>query len=325
MHINRFLFEIACQNILGENILWHEQEQTLYWTDIQAKLLYKCAMSQEVVKLLCSDGFEPEQNKAREDYFQQVMQVFDLPFRMSSFAFTNDKHVLLAAFDNGLALYDYTFEQVDWLTQKEVADEQLRFNDGKCDPKGRYWLGSMVEQDDIKKRRDEHLGALYSFSFVDNVFHSKQLLTGLHISNGLCFSQHATLMYHSDSSTHKVYQYQLSAEGDIESRKLFAKFDKNTYPDGACTDIHGNVWIALWGAACIVCIDPKGHELLRHPLPVTQASCVCIGGPNMNWLFVTSASENLSQEKRAKQPRAGNVFVYEISEALGVSEASVAT
>jgi L-arabinonolactonase len=323
MHINRLVFEISCQNILGENVLWHQHEQALYWTDIQGKCLYKCAMSTEIADILTADSTEPAHAKAKHDYIQQVLQVFDLPFRLGSFAFTNHSDKLLAGFENGLALYSYTTGKVKWLRQQEVASEHLRYNDGKCDPNGRYWLGSMVENIDIKKLSVEEQAALYCFSFDNGKLHTAQVLSGIHISNGLCFSRQDSVMYHTDSATHKVYRYSLDENGQIGSRKQFAKFDKNTFPDGACTDSRGNVWIALWGGACIACFDPKGNELFRHPLPVTQVTCVCIGGPSMNWLFVTSAADNLNDEKRAKQPRAGNLFVYEISEVVGLTEPHV--
>jgi sugar lactone lactonase YvrE len=320
VHITRFLFEITCQNVLGENVLWHEQEQTLYWTDIQGKSLYKCAMTAEAKDILTAESIEPANTKLKEHYIQQVLQVFDLPFRLGSFAFTEHSDRLLAGFENGLAVYNYITGNIKWLSQQEVKAEHLRHNDGKCDPNGRFWLGSMVENTDIKKLSVEDQGALYCFSLDKGEVHTMLALSGLHISNGLCFSHKGRVMYHTDSASHKVYQYCLSQSGQIESRKQFAKFDKNTFPDGACTDNKGNVWIALWGAACVVCLDDKGNELFRHPLPVTQGTCVSIGGPNMNWLFVTSASHNLNDEKRAKQTRAGNLFVYEISEVVGVTE-----
>lgn len=319
------LFEINCQNVLGEGVLWQAQEQTLYWTDIQGKCLYKCAMTNEVAQLLCAESIDKQSMLLRDEYLQQKLQVFELPSRLGSFAFTRHNETLLAGFENGLALYNYTTNETIWLSQDEVNKENVRFNDGKCDSKGRFWLGSMVESDDLKKTPIEQQGALYSFTFQQGQLITNKALSGLHISNGLCFSPNGKLMYHTDSASHKMYQYQLGNNGQITAKKLFARFDKHSFPDGACTDIKGNVWVALWGGACVVCINPKGRELFRHPLPVTQVSCVAIGGPNMNWLFVTSAHNNLAEEKRLKQPRAGNLFVYEISDSVGVPEPLMVT
>lgn len=320
MQINRLLFEITCQNVLGEGVLWHPIEQTLYWTDIQGKSLYKCAMTHEVTQTLCAEPANKHTTALREDYLQQVLQVFDLPSRLGSFAFTNHTDTLLAGFEDGLALYNYASNELNWLSQQEVKADHIRFNDGKCDSNGRFWLGSMLEKGDIKKMPLEEQAALYSFTFEQGKLVSEKALSGLHISNGLCFSPNGKLMYHTDSVSHKIYQYHLDENGQIGTKKLFAKFDKHCFPDGACTDKQGNLWVAIWGGACVVCFNSKGQELFRHPLPVTQVSCVAIGGPNMNWLFVTSAHHKLSEEKRTKQPRAGNLFVYEISDSVGVSE-----
>jgi len=325
VQINRLLFEIKCQNVLGEGVLWQSREQALYWTDIQGKALYKCAMTNDLVQMLSNESFDAPSRLRREEYLQQEVQMYELPFRLGSFAFTYNSHTLLAGFDNGLALYNFVSGELKWLSKQEVAHEHVRFNDGKSDFNGRYWLGSMVDSGDIKKLPKEQQGALYSFTFDNGQLVTSIALTGLHISNGLCFSSEDNLMYHCDSTTHKIYQYQLDDKGQIQAKKLFAKFDKDSFPDGACTDKHGNVWTAVWGGACVVCIDPKGVELFRHPLPVTQVSCVAIGGPNMNWLFVTTAQHNLSEEKRLKQPRAGNLFVYEISDSVGLTEPLINT
>ena len=311
--------------MLGEGVLWHAQEQALYWTDIEGKCLYKCAMTNEVAQMLCSESFNRKSVLLRKEYLQQLIQVFDMPMRLGSFAFTGHNETLLAGFESGLALYNYASKELTWLSQSEVSEKHLRFNDGKCDRNGRYWLGSMVEINDTKKLPLEQQGALYSFSFQQGQLVTNKALTGIHISNGLCFSPNGKVMYHTDSSSHKIYQYKLGDNGQIEAKKLFAKFDKNNFPDGACTDLKGNVWVAIWGGACVVCLNPKGKELFRHPLPVTQVSCVAIGGPNMNWLFVTSAHNNLPEEKRLKQPRAGNLFVYEISDSVGVPEPLIMT
>ena len=339
MHINRFLFEITCRNTLGKNVLWHEQEQALYWTDTKEKLLYKCAMSAEVVSILTADPANIQNARQKDDYLQQVLQVFDLPHRLGSFAFTNRSNTLLAGFENGLAIYNYTTKQLEWQSQTETGANNVRFNDGKADSSGCYWLGSTIEQHSNdesvtkqslqkhtiqshaqeKNKQQEH-GTLYRFSLENGKFHAQEALSSLRISNSLCFNQSPSVMYHADSSTHKVQQHTLDENGHIISSKLFAKFDKHILPYGACTDKHSNVWIALWGGACVVCFNAKGRELFRHPLPVTQGACVSIGGPNMNWLFVSSAAYNLSEEKLTKQTRAGNVFVYEISESLGLSE-----
>lgn len=304
MLIQRFLFEIESQNTLGENVLWNSFEQVLYWTDIEEKRLY------------------------RWNAHTAVTTDIELPFRMSSFAFTKKSGVLLAAFDQGIAEYSLEDGALQWLASPEASNEHTRFNDGKCDTKGRYWIGSMVENGVFHKLNVEQQGALYCADWLDrppqNKTHSdlrlSQHLSGLHISNGLAFNQDSSIMYHADSPKHSIQAYSLDPKGYIVNKVQFAKFEKHCFPDGACVDCLDNLWTAVWGGGYIACFSKTGKLLQKYPLPVTQPSCVCIGGPNMDWIFVTSARAGLSQKQLANQPSAGNVLVYQLQEALGREE-----
>lgn len=297
MLVQQFLFQIECQNTLGENVLWHAAEQILYWTDIEEKQLF----------MWSADTGETSS--------------ITLPFRMASFAFTEKNGVLLAAFEHGVGLYNIKDGELQWLLSPEANNEHTRFNDGKCDTKGRYWIGSMVEKGNYHKLDTKEQAALYCIQPEEQgKCNSRQVLSGIHISNGLAFSVDSSVMYHADSPKHKIYAYSLDTNGDILNKQLFAKFDKNSFPDGACVDANENLWTAIWGGANITCINKQGKKLFSYPLPVTQPTCVCIGGPNMDWLFVTSAKDGLSSQQLNKQPRAGNLFVYQLLEPVGRNE-----
>lgn len=304
MLINKFLFEIECKNISAENILWHPQKQAAFWSDTQAKQLHIWHAT----------------NKQHE--------VISLPSRLASFVFTDKDNCLLAAFEQGLALFNYVTGELNWVSMLEQQNTHTRLSKGCCDSKGRYWLGSMIENGDFNKLPVAQQGALYCAHFEElsagqslQSTRIEQALSGLQVSSTLCFNHDASHMYHSDSASHKVYQYKLDTNGDILDRSLFCKFEKHCFADGACVDQQGNVWIALLGGACVVCLNAKGDELFRYPLPLTQASSVTIGGLNMDWLFVTSVQYNLSPEQLELQPRAGNVLVYELKQSLGNIEA----
>jgi sugar lactone lactonase YvrE len=325
MYIKRYLGQIDCQNTLGEGVLYHPKEHALYWTDIQNKRLHICRQFNAVSNLESTKKALP-------------FETIDLPHRLASFAFTQNEDVIVAAFDIGIALYHLREYTLTWLSQPELDNTNTRFNDGRSDPKGRFWAGTMLENGEYKKLEPQDRAALYCVYFDStetrnaqglktikehsiNVApvqaYNQRMLGDLHISNGLCFNEDASLMYHADSPTHKIYRYTLDDAGQIIDQDLFAKFEKTHFPDGAIVDRKGNVWTALWGGACIACINPEGQELFRYPLPVVQGSCVCIGGPNMNLLFVTSAQDGLNDTQLSAQPRAGNVLIYELSEALG--------
>lgn len=339
MQVKRYLGQINCHNKLGEGILWHPAERALYWTDIQNKKLHICRQFNAIGNL--------ERTSQSLPY-----ETIDLPYRLACFGFTTQANVIVAGFDQGFALYHLTEQTLTWLAQPEVNNEHTRLNDGRSDPKGRFWAGSMVESGDYKKLDTDQQGALYCVYFdkpehtdagqsADHFMHgvtdslsdnlaanivdqgktySQQVLSGIHISNGLCFNADASLMYHTDSATHKIYQYEIDGAGQVLDRSLFTKFEKTHFPDGAIVDTQGNLWTALWGGSCIACLNAKGEELFRYPMPMLQPTCLCIGGPEMNLLFVTSARQGLNESQLLAQPRAGNVLVYELSESLGREE-----
>lgn len=319
MRVNRFIFEICSQNILGASLLWHHKEQALFWTDIKQKRLYKCAMTTEVASLLEHDI----EFSKKQDYLEQILQIFDLPHRLCSFAFTEDSDTILAVFESGVALYRYTTGELTWLGQKVEENSALRFSTSKVAPNGHFWLGTMHEsKDDKAKAEDKHAGLFVCTDINANTGIEEQVSDFDGISS-LCFSKEGKLLYHSDLPTNKLYQYTVDEDAHLDEKRLFAKFDKHCLPYGACVDRQDNVWVAVFGGAYVVCFNVKGKELLRLPLPVTQATSVAIGGPSDNWLFVSSASEGLTEDKLSHQKRAGNVFVYELNEALARQETRI--
>ena len=99
--------------------------------------------------------------------------------------------------------------------------------------------------------------------------------------------------------------------GQLSNKKIFAKVPPGIEPDGACVDQQGYVWNAQWGGGRVVRYSPAGEVDRILNLPVTQPTCVALGGPEMNWLFVTSARKGLSNSQLAVQPQAGALFIYQ--------------
>ncbi len=303
MLVNEFKNEIECENELGECVLWHPSEKRLYWTDIEGKCLY------------------------RYDPISEHKEIFCLPYRLASFAFTDRPCVLFCAFDHSIAVYDMDSGELSHLNLPFTLPEGVRFNDGKCSHSGNLFLGSMLENKPTKKDiSQDEMGALIKISkqgsYSGKGFAYQKIRSSIRISNAMAFSPCGRFAYHTDTITRKVYEFTLDPEDNdaIISKRLFCKFEKGAYPDGACVDKHGNLWIALWGAACVVCIAGDANEKFRLPLPVTQASCVTIGGENMDLLFVTSARLGLTKAQLERQPRAGSLLMYQLNEPIGVAE-----
>jgi sugar lactone lactonase YvrE len=265
---------VGCE--LGEGVLWHPGQQSIWWTDILGCRLY------------C---YTPERNSLRE---------FTPPERLSAFGFTSDPNRLIVSFASGIADYWPAQGRVGWLARPELGLPGQRFNDGRVDPAGRFWGGTMNEQ-----QPQTPSSALYSYR--DGC---RTALTGLCISNGLCWSPDGRTAYHADSPTRRITAYDFSADGDLRNPRLFTQTPEGAYPDGACTDAAGNLWSAHWGAGQVVCYSPQGDRLQTLELPVSQPTCVAFGGPDYRDLYVTSAWEGMTEAQRGAEPRAGNLFVY---------------
>ncbi|HEX9783181.1 MAG TPA: SMP-30/gluconolactonase/LRE family protein [Opitutaceae bacterium] len=181
--------------------------------------------------------------------------------------------------------------------------DELRFNDGKCDPRGRLFAGTMG----IAKPRVP--GCLYRIDPDQGV---TCVLEGTGTSNGLAWSADASIMYYIDTPTLEVSAFDYDVEsGAISSRRTAVKFSgEKGRPDGMSIDAEGNLWVALWGGWGVVCCDPRtGRILERVDAPASQTTSCAFGGPDLRDLFITSARHGLSPEALESEPDAGGIFV----------------
>ncbi|MFT3906312.1 MAG: SMP-30/gluconolactonase/LRE family protein [Steroidobacteraceae bacterium] len=271
---------IAAANTLGEGVLWDGATQSLWWTDIEGRQLH------------------------RFDWTHRTMQLIDTPERLGSFGLVAGSDQLITAFASGIALYDPSRQQVQWLARPDAHLRHLRFNDGRVDRQGRFWTGTLSEDGGNPLR-----ASLYSLTRGE--LHRQ--LTDVRISNGLCFSPDGSQGYFADSPTRIVRSFQVPPPaGRAKQWREFARTHAHGEPDGACVDSEGHVWSAQWGGGCVVRFTPAGavDRILR--VPVSQPTCVCFGGPDLDLLFVSSARQGLSAEQLAREPFAGDIFVYQL-------------
>lgn len=165
------------------------------------------------------------------------------------------------------------------------TDPKIRYNDGHLDAKGRLLVGTMG---DLERSGSE--GKLFS---VEKNGDCKVLIEGTTISNGLGFSSDNKTFYFIDTPTQKVMAYDYGLEtGDISNERVFVEFDfeKDGSPDGMCVDIDDNIWVAHWGGGKVSKFCSKtGERLVEIDMPVTNVTSCCVGGENMDTLFVTTA------------------------------------
>jgi len=260
---------------LGEGPLWHPDEKLLYWTDIEKHYLYRW-----------KPGEGPEE--------------FKIGLPVGAFGFRGSGGLVLAVKD-GFAFYDPSREQLEYIHRLENLPEDARFNDGKVDPQGRFWAGTMSD------RAENHLYRLDP----DHSLHV--MLDEVRISNGIGWSSDSKLMYYTDTPTLRIDLFDFDPEsGEISNRRVFAQNPQGDgFPDGLTVDSEGCVWIALWDGWKVVKFTPDGRIDAEVRLPVQRPTSCTFGGEGLKELFITSAFTGLDAQELEAQPGAGGIFRVE--------------
>ena len=273
---------VPTANHLGEGPLWNALEAKLWWVDIHERRLHK---------------FDPASG---------AVETIETPERLCSYAFLPQAGPrILAAFETGLAYFDIETKAVEWIDRFEVPGSGRRFNDGRTDAQGRFWVGTMVE-DEAKAGADS--GALFC---LDQKGPLMPHLVGVQITNSLATSPDGGTLYFTDTPKRLIFAFDLEEEsGSLSNRRVLVEVTEG-YPDGAVVDAQGCLWSARWGAGEVVRHAPDGAVMSRLKVPARQPTCPAFGGPDRKTLFVTSAREGLDAAALAKDPEAGNLFVFE--------------
>jgi len=133
---------------------------------------------------------------------------------------------------------------------------------------------------------------------------------GYKVTNGPAFSPDGSRMYHNDSALQVTYVFDLDEKGDAHNRRTFLKFgDGDGYPDGMTVDGEGCLWIAFWDGGCVRRFSPKGALLQTIAMPVTRPTSCAFGGPDLDRLYISSASIGLDESALSLQPNAGGLFM----------------
>jgi L-arabinonolactonase len=277
-------------NTLGEGVLWDAISERVWWTDIHERRLYR---------------YHP---------LSRALERFELPQRLGSFGFVEGSDRIIAAFESGFAFYHPESGELAWIERPAHDAANVRFNDGRVDRQGRFWAGSMVEG------AGTACGKLYCLQHTPAELAASVHLTGIAISNSICFSPDGTRMYFADTPQRQILRYDLdSATGTISNRQLFARTPPGAFPDGSQVDAQGHLWNAQWGAGRVVRYAPDGAISGTVDVPASQVSCVAFGGSHLDLLFVTSARQDLNATQLASESEAGNLFIYQLN-VMGLAE-----
>jgi sugar lactone lactonase YvrE len=209
----------------------------------------------------------------------------------------------VAAVERGFARFDADWTAVGPVLPAPGQPAGTRFNDGGCDPAGRFWAGTL-DYDGAPGR-----AALYRLDPDGTV---TEMLTGVTNSNGLAWSPDGRLLYYVDTGKATLDRMRFDPrEGTVADRRTLVAFRPDEgLPDGLTCDREGFLWVALWGGGCVRRYSPDGVRDGAVRLPAAQVSSVAFGGPDLDELFITSAWQGLSAAQRREQPLAGSVFRY---------------
>jgi sugar lactone lactonase YvrE len=276
---------IACRpvspdrDVVGESPVWSVAEQALYWVDIKGPRLRCLHVGSGAVRNWPMPGFA------------------------GSVALHREGSVLISL-GTGLAIFTLASQTFHFIAAPEAAATARRFNDGRCDPHGRFWVGAMSTV------RREASAVLYCLE-ADGT--CRKVLAGVTIPNGLAWSPDGRTMYFADTQGAAIYAFDYDpVEGNATNRRLFASTeDRPGRPDGATVDAEGFLWSAEYDGACITRYAPDGRVDRRIALPVQRPTSCAFGGPRLDVLFVTTASQELSAAELRGQPLAGRVLALD--------------
>ena len=272
----------------GESPGGHPGEQVLYYCDIPGHSLQR---------------FDPS---------TQALTLWSFDTEPASLAPLLGGGLVLAMRD-GLWRFDSATGERTRLADAPYDPAKERFNDGKCDPQGRFWVGTIYEP------RDQALASLYCFSARKLV--RKQ--AGVTVLNGLAWSPDGRTMYCSDTKAHTVFAFDFDpASGALANKRVFASFPLkqagqalDTYggrPDGAAVDTEGCYWVAMFEGQRLLRLSPQGELIRELRLPVRCATMPCFGGADLKTLYITTARENRPEAELAAQPLAGCVLALDV-------------
>ena len=265
------------QALLGESPSWDTEKEVIYWIDSKKGNLHL---------------FNPINNK------KETIQIAE---HIGCVVPKNKKEVILAA-QSGIYSFQVGSKNKKLISSPKFHKENI-FNDGKCDPKGRFWIGTVNSVD-----ANKFTGELMCLN-LDGDITTK--LHSIGCSNGITWSPDYTIMYYIDTLSYQIvaFDYDLDS-GAISNQRIVVRIpDKYKLPDGMSGDVEGMLWVAHWGANQICRWNPYTGKLIESIwFPAPHITSCVFGGKNLSELYVTSARKGLSKEELEEFPYSGGLF-----------------
>lgn len=239
---------------LGEGPIWHPERKQFFWFDILNKRLHTKGQHWDF-----------------DDYVSAAGWV--------------DHDTFLIASATQLFTFNLDTEEETYVCGLESDNAITRSNDGRADPQGGFWIGTMG------LNAQPQAGAIYRYYRGE----LRRLFTRITISNAICFAPCGTIAYYTDTTVGKLMATELDADGwpSGKPRLLIDLGAEDFGIDGAVVDADGNIWNAQWGASRVAQYAPDGTFLQAIPLPASQISCPAFGGADLKTLYCTSATQGM--------------------------------
>lgn len=270
--------ELEAKASTGEGAMWHPELHSLFWVDIEGKTLYE---------------YNPANGDSRSWLFDRMV---------STVVPESDTTMIVALQDEIIRMNLNSGKQTS-IAYIPDQNGKLRCNDGKCDPSGRLWVGTMGFGAPKKA------AALYR---VDRNKSVKKMLSDVTISNGIVWSSNKKYMYYNDTPTHKILRYRYNDKtGEILYDGVAIDIPSGSgAPDGMAIDEDDNLWVAQWGGFGVYCYNPYTGDLLaKVKVPAPNVASCAFGGKKLDKLYITTARAGLSEDELAEYPLSGSIFV----------------
>ena len=225
------------------------------------------------------------------NFFKKKVNTWQFPEKTSWLLPRKNKSSFIAGCKSGIYILDLFNSTRKKILDIENTIPNNRFNDAKVDRSGRIWAGSMDDNEKLKTGWLYRIDSNLNFTKCDGPYV---------ITNGPAMNFEGNILYHVDTLGKCVYKFELKKDGKIENKNLLIKLEDNDgFPDGLTVDKEGYIWLAHWGGGKITRFKPSGNVDYILKLPVPQVTSCVFGGPDMNILFITTASRGLDTKKYA--------------------------
>lgn len=278
---------------LGESPFWHPFENLLYWVDI------------------------PGRQVCRANVFMGEVERWDLPEEPGCIAPAHSGGLVLA-------LRSGVYRATQWrgplqlLARAPYDTHTQRFNDGKCDRQGRLWVSTMFEP------KDRALAQLFCLQrdATTSTYVWLVMAQNATTGNGLAWSPSGDTLYWADTPSHHIRAYDVAPQ-TLSGERIWTQFERKPSgwqfetisgphyggrPDGACVDLQGNYWVAMFEGQRLCQISPEGHLIATYATPALRSTMVCFGGDDGQTLYLTTAYKGQSAAEAQAQPDAGHVY-----------------